>query len=656
MTFSFPIDYSNNMKRYITLSIFLFFLLGNALYPQPKTISDNLFSLLSESGIETEIQLLSDSLSEDFPYSILFSSQTTNQYPLHKLCVIIPQKTAILLEEELVDFIKKIQNTKTPYYVDILLSADDYSPIPQSVLPYTPAGSATYIENLDTTEYTAAIVISDGIEPELSEKTTISFSTKGKSTPPNFVKRIMDSFTTSQTKYVINSSLLAFYRLGIINSDEILSYLLNQDIPTMHFTPTTNIFTGIENFIYNQPPVDNENWDSQYFFTSLFGKPIFVSENILIFVVLLAIAIGLFLICFSFLFGKTAFSRKKEFTRTAILVPLIIIILFASLSLGQVLIKIIIPQYNDYPITVSILKLLITISLYLIFARVRFFLKFPQTTYIYGFLLTLVTFTNIFIFSLCDLSFFFFFFGAYIIAYLSRAVTKIPLLSLALLTMLIIFLPIFFTDFESLKQILDFVNNATVIHNFFIALFITPFVLLIIKILVLEKLYKNNKLSDYKKLLKQLVILVSVFAGLIIFSYIIELVITKTQPNAKNILTITQDNENNYFTDAVSEKIIFEKKEITLSLKSNSEIIKYIIYISSPILIPIYDANFPYDVMTERNTAIFNLDEYPPKDFLLNFSASIKYPITINILAYVQVDQNQIVKTKKQIVINGNLK
>ena len=82
------------------------------MYPQPKTISDNLFSLLSESGIETEIQLLSDSLSEDFPYSILFTSQTTNQYPLHKLCVIIPQKTAILLEKELVDFIKKFDANK----------------------------------------------------------------------------------------------------------------------------------------------------------------------------------------------------------------------------------------------------------------------------------------------------------------------------------------------------------------------------------------------------------------------------------------------------------------------------------------------------------------------------------------------------------------
>ena len=624
------------------------------MYPQAKSISDSLLYTLSESGVETEIQLLSGSLSEEFPYSILFSTKSTNQYPLHKLCIIIPQKTAILLEEELINFLKLLQNKKTPYYIDVLLSADDYSPIPEDILPSIPAGTATYIENLDTNEYTAAIIISDGINPSIKEKTTISFSTKGKSTPPNFLKRIIDSFSKTQTKYILNSSLLAFYRLGIINSDEILTYLLNQEIPAMYFTPSLNVFGGIEYFIYNQIPIDNENWDSQYFFTNLFGTPIFVTEKILVFVVLLAIAIGLFLICFSFLLGKTAFSRKKEFAKTAILVPIITIILFASLSLGQILIKRIIPQYNNYPITVSILKLLITISLYLIFSRVRFFLKFPQRTYIYGFLLTLVTFINIFIFSLCDLSFFFFFFGAYIITYLSRAVKNTPLLSLAFFTIVLIFVPIFFTDFESLKQILAFVNNANIIHNIFIALFLTPFVLMVIRILVLEKLYKNNKLSNYKKLIKQLVILTSIFAGLIIYSSVIEFVITKTQPNSKNILTITQDDKTDFFKANITEKVIFEKKEIDLSLESNNQIIKYEISISSPILIPIYDANFPYDVMTERNTAIFNLDEYPPKNFTLSFSASNKYPITIDILAYVQLTQNQIVKTKKQIVINGN--
>ena len=142
------------MNRYITLSFFLLFFLGNALYPQQKTLSNNLYTTLSESGIETEIQLLSNSQSESFPFSIIYSSQTTNKYPLHKLCVIIPQNTAFLIKNELIDFIKKLEKDKTPYYVDIILTADDYSPIPEEILPTIPAGTATFIDNLDTNEYT----------------------------------------------------------------------------------------------------------------------------------------------------------------------------------------------------------------------------------------------------------------------------------------------------------------------------------------------------------------------------------------------------------------------------------------------------------------------------------------------------------------------
>ena len=145
----------------------MLFFLGNALYPQQKTLSNNLYTTLSESGIETEIQLLSNSQSENFPFSIIYSTKTTNKYPLHKLCVIIPQNTAFLLKNEIVDFIKKLEKIKTPYYVDIVLTADDYSPIPEDVLQTIPAGTATFIENLDTNEYTSAIVISDGLNPKL---------------------------------------------------------------------------------------------------------------------------------------------------------------------------------------------------------------------------------------------------------------------------------------------------------------------------------------------------------------------------------------------------------------------------------------------------------------------------------------------------------
>ena len=101
-----------------------------------------------------------------------------------------------------------------------------------------------------------------------------------------------------------------------------------------------------------------------------------------------------------------------------------------------------------------------------------------------------------------------------------------------------------------------------------------------------------------------------------------------------------------------SKNIIFEKQEINLNINSNNNVIKYDISINSPSLIPIYDANFPYDIMTERSTALFNLNEYPPKNLTLSFSSSTKYTIKIDIIAYIQVNSNQFVKTRKQIIIS----
>ena len=149
------------------------------------------------------------------------------------------------------------------------------------------------------------------------------------------------------------------------------------------------------------------------------------------------------------------------------------------------------------------------------------------------------------------------------------------------------------------------------------------------------------------------IILGSIFIGLIIYSTVIGFIISKSEINSENILTYKIDNQGEYFNYNYSKKNIFEKQEIDLNLKSTSDVIKYEISISSPSLIPIYDANFPYDVMTERGTAFFNLDEFPPEILTLSFSASNKYTIQIKIIAYIQENQNEIIKTEKLILING---
>ena len=134
---------------------------------------------------------------------------------------------------------------------------------------------------------------------------------------------------------------------------------------------------------------------------------------------------------------------------------------------------------------------------------------------------------------------------------------------------------------------------------------------------------------------------------------IISLIISKTDISSKNVYSITYANSDKYFTTDYSQKIIFEKQEVELNLKSTSNVVKYKITIHSPTLIPIYDANFPYDVMTERGTAIFNLDEFPPENLTLSFSASTKNEIQIKIIAFIQKNSNDIVEAEKIILING---
>ena len=46
-------------------------------------------------------------------------------------------------------------------------------------------------------------------------------------------------------------------------------------------------------------------------------------------------------------------------------------------------------------------------------------------------------------------------------------------------------------------------------------------------------------------------------------------------------------------------------------------------------------------------------DEFSPENLTLSFSASNKYTLQIKIIAFVQASQNEIVKTEKLILING---
>lgn len=638
------------MKR---LSIFLLFLLiiSTGVYSFQNETSTKLYSLLQENQISCEKQLLSQSYSEEFPFSILIQPENSGKYPLHKLAIIISQKDALAFSTELLDFIKFLQNIP-PYQIDILLSANDYSPISDTENYKDPSGTYTYLENLDTTSYTSAIIISSTNNHSLNDISVITPAAKNIASPINLTKGIINSFKRTNTKFYIHSTQLFLYRLGIISSDKVLTYVLNQNIPAIHLTPSSTVFTAIEDFITNEIPIDNDNWDSQYAILNFLNHYLFIPETFLLFIIVLTMGVGLFLLSFSFLFGKMAIQRKIDLKKTIPLTFFIIIILLISLLLAQLFTNIIVNPYENSPIFSLVVKLGFTFLFYLLISRLRFFIHLPQTVYIYGFLLTISTFINIVVFSLCDLSLFFFFALQYIIAYISRTFNKKYLLIITFILFAAPFAYALILSYSDLLLVFNYFTFGTFVNNLLFSLGLMPYVLMMIRIFVLQDTYKNTDKTKIKELLKKLLIIFTTIISLFLFLLIGNKIYLHLNKNSNAIeKQIKIDKDENIINLSVNQNSIYEKQTISLQLSSEYPVIRYQISIYSPTLIPVYDANYPYDAMSEKNKAIFSLDDFPPEQVTITYTSNSKYESIVKVLSYVQKD-NSIIKNEKEILIS----
>lgn len=638
------------MKR---LSVFLLFLLiiSTGVYSFQNETSTKLYSLLQENQISCEKQLLSQSYSQEFPYSILIQHENSGKYPLHKLVIIINQKDALSYFTELLDFIKFLHNIP-PYQIDVLLSANDYSPISDTENFKEPSGTYTYLENLDTTSYTSAIIISSSDIQSNNDISVITPATKQIASPINFTKSIINSFKKTNTKFSLHSTQLFLYRLGIISSDKVLTYVLNQNIPAIHLTPSTSVFTAIEDFITNEKPIDNENWDSQYAILHFLNHYLFIPETFLLLIIVLTMGIGLFLLSFSFLFGKMAVQRKSDLKKTISLTFIIIITLLISLLLAQLFTNIIVDKYDNSPIFSLLIKLVFSFAFYFLISRLRFFIQLPQTVYIYGFLLTISTFINIVVFSLCDLSLFFFFAIQYIVAYVSRTFRKTSLLVITFILFSSPFIYAFTLSYSDLLLCFNYFTFGSFLNNLLFSLGLMPYILMAIRILVLQDKYKNTDRTKIKPLIKKLLIILTITLSLFLILLISNKIYLHISENTHyNEKQIKIDNNENLINVSVNQNSIFEKQTISVNLSSEYPVIRYQVSIYSPTLIPVYDANYPYDAMSEKNKAIFSLDDFPPEQVTITYTANSKYESIVKILSYIQKD-NSIIKNEKEITIS----
>ncbi len=624
---------------------------------QEALLSDKIFEELQDSGLNPKVQLLNNSFSRDFPYNILLEFRgalDNNNYK--KLVIVFPQNNTIFIND-IINFANSIQNTELDYDLDILFSANDIYVTDmqhtESDIPlHTAEGSNTYIQNLFTNTQTASVIIpsmynaqnetksSDfSLFEDIVEITPGGITSTGNSAivPLNFFTTVINSFAKSSVPYRIKGYFISLYQLNLITDDNILGAWLENDIPAIQININSNnhdnVFTMLNTLLDEFSTTNFSNQNTNYSFFHFFSQTFFITEQMLIVFLLIVSAVVLFgFFNFSFIRGKHKNIHKNELKKTWYLIPVIIIATGLSLTLSQAIIQLIIPNDTSFYVFSFAIKIACTILFMLIFSLLQYIVKLPLTGFIYAYTLSISAIINIILFSLVEITLAPLFVGQYIVVQISQRMRKVIPIILCFIIMTAPYIPLLFNIITSN----EIFNIETMLHanftmNILLACFMLPYQIMIIRILARLKVWGMKHKINRKKIIKQIITLVSLIIGIFIVSIIIIEFLKEDIP---------QNTENEKYELLISDSRnpLFGNIQKEISIFSNNKVIKYTIELQSENAIPIYDANFPYDILTKPFSAIFSPDDYPPNPLVLQVTTQNQSSINCKITAWIITD------------------
>ncbi len=644
------------MNKRLLLTPTLVLLLAMQVLVSQESNSQKLENKLVSGGFTVSEQLLSGSLSAEFPYNILLSLPSTLEFPLYRLFIVISQTQALVYYDEVIQFLTEMTASSLPYPVDIVFSANDEAP--HISLENSLAGIKTYILHLDSVSYTASIELR--FDPSLTDKDAVlQIGTKGRISPADMIQPLYDSFDSTGLDFSVKGRFNSLYRMGFVRISPILSYILSRDIPsasmTVHPDSISKAASSVASFTQSYKPGESGIWDNNYSLIQVFGRRLFISEYALITVIIIVSGISLFLLCsFSFLVGKTTALRKEELQKTWYLLPVIIGSTAVFLHLAQFLTCLIFPSWQYNAAAAIIIKLAIGLVLLSLVSLAQYLFSFPLTSFIYGYLLLIIVFINVFLSTAVDISLFIPFSIEYLIVYATRSVKRKTSILAAAFLMTLPFLPyLIFIDSDTRStMILSFVRTSFA-GNILFAFVAVPFEIMWIRIMVRMKLFGKQKGVSLKQILIEL-------AGTALIVVLTALTVTliRSKSNSeyyqKAQNSSIQTSTKSYLSLEAGRTFLFNKANTSVQIFSSLPVVRYDIRIESQSLLPIYDANYPYDSLSKEGTALFALDDYPPNPLFLRFSSSADYPVECTVTAYIVHGSVLIAETKTLVFKEEN--
>jgi len=661
------------MKRLGKTSAVFFFLCafyihhtGYAAQPRAPQVlySERLYNFFSAQGFETEKQTLQNTLSYDFPYNVIVSLRKSEADfgSKKKAVILMPQQFTEEFLDQIADCMHRIQNSGGG--AEFVFTANDYSPAsqkPDNPLKglqnpaYENAGTFTYIYNLKTNENTAAFIIGKD-----KGKTAAPFpvyrksqievipggkdeNNRGTVVPRFFFKTFIDACIAAEQPYVIRGRFLSLYRLGFIQNEPLVSAWLSADIPALMLNINTAnsaaVFDILEHCVDGYADAAVTDSDTHYSVLRFFNKTVWISEYMYVIFLTVSAAVTLFVFfTFSFIRGTHRYIHREEFFKTWYLIPLSVSITAVFLHAAQfLLVKAGTISLIGSPLFFLSVKTLFALSFFsfVFFPLAYYTLKLPLTGFIYGYLLSVAAFLNIFIFAASDIALIPIFVIEYIIVSVSRSVRKIVPLIVCTLFMILPFVP-FIRGFQNFNSELHsaFISAASFSENLLYAAILLPFLIMIIRILIRFKLWKRRGPEAKKRIRLRALSAAGIFT--LFFVSLFGASFFTRSSEKKHGSPENADTPN--ISLALERTVQFERSLLTLKVSSVLPVVRYYIEVSSESVLPVFESNYPYDMFLKPFTAVFALDDYPPDPFVLTFSAAGVHNTLCTVIAYVQTD------------------
>ena len=624
-------------------------------------LSDYFFNELKTADFNVRPQNLTDLTSKQFPYSLSISFSNSDilyKNSENRLYIALPIEIAFEIKSQLFSLFFELKEKNIPINTVFVLQASEYSILPEKYTENFAYGSTKMIENIYNKDNCAVIVIT---KPEsLTDSLEIIPGANGFMTPLWLIRQI--------PLEIYNNSLLS-YRLNLAKMNKRLEMFLANSIPAVGISfdsenkkQQEQLCSVLEQIITNYS-IENKdkNNSSTYMVINLFGKKIWLNEIFFVFLYLITAIIVLFSVCGFSLFGEKQLSIKKDLLNVWYIIPIIIIISVLFLLLGQSLGEKLSVFFNTSPLFILYLKTFFSLILIAILFAILVIVKLPLSQVIYGYLITLISLVNIFVFSTIDITLLIVFLLEYLVIYFARFTKKTIWLFIISFFILIPFVPYVINIAENVSP--EKLNNLIVTDfwgNLLYALMLIPLEIMWLRIFIRLNVYGKQKgMSIFKiygmafSLLLILLLMIST-----ILSVATKIQGKKISLNEKQNYEIKKYEQTNNEKD-IPVKIYFnifnhlDFKTVDITIQSDLTILWYKINIKSPNSIPIYDSDFEFrNIKTiEGGCSNFFIPYLPPKKSKISYITKDFIEQNIFIEIFCLTPNNDIILVTKNILL-----